>query len=154
MDDRGRIYLHLEVSSALLRVPVSVSVSSAAAQYGTQQFLSDSSCEESDPSVSMPPSAELQSPSTALLSSASASGRRSRISDKNVLPINADIARNREFYRNNDVRPPYTYASLIRQAIMESPECQLTLNEIYQWFTETFAYFRRNAATWKVRSIL
>jgi hypothetical protein len=32
---------------------------------------------------------------------------------------------------------------------MESKECQLTLNEIYQWFTETFAYFRRNAATWK-----
>ncbi|KAI1694976.1 forkhead domain-containing protein [Ditylenchus destructor] len=40
--------------------------------------------------------------------------------------------------------------SLIRQAIMESKDCQLTLNEIYQWFTETFAYFRRNAATWKV----
>ncbi|VDM63303.1 unnamed protein product [Angiostrongylus costaricensis] len=75
--------------------------------------------------------------------------RRSRISDKSVLPISADIARNREFYRANDVRPPYTYASLIRQAIMESPECQLTLNEIYTWFTETFAYFRRNAATWK-----
>lgn len=26
---------------------------------------------------------------------------------------------------------------------------QLTLNEIYSWFTRTFAYFRRNAATWK-----
>ncbi|EYB92652.1 hypothetical protein Y032_0191g1299 [Ancylostoma ceylanicum] len=77
--------------------------------------------------------------------------RRSRISDKSVLPISADIARNRDFYRTNDVRPPYTYASLIRQAIMESPDCQLTLNEIYTWFTETFAYFRRNAATWKVR---
>ncbi|TMS38843.1 hypothetical protein L596_005479 [Steinernema carpocapsae] len=80
--------------------------------------------------------------------SASATPRR-RISDKSVLPIAADISRNREFYRNHDVRPPYTYASLIRQAIMESKDCQLTLNEIYQWFTETFAYFRRNAATWK-----
>ncbi|CAJ0931279.1 unnamed protein product, partial [Mesorhabditis belari] len=82
----------------------------------------------------------------------SSSSRRSRISDKtaqSTLPIATDIARNREFYRTNDVRPPYTYASLIRQAIMESPECQLTLNEIYQWFQETFAYFRRNAATWK-----
>uniref|UniRef100_A0A1I8ET17 Fork-head domain-containing protein n=1 Tax=Wuchereria bancrofti TaxID=6293 RepID=A0A1I8ET17_WUCBA len=39
--------------------------------------------------------------------------------------------------------------SLPDQAIMESKDCQLTLNEIYQWFTETFAYFRRNAATWK-----
>ncbi|CDK13400.1 Fork-head domain-containing protein [Caenorhabditis elegans] len=75
--------------------------------------------------------------------------RRSRISDKTVQPIATDIAKNRDFYRTNDVRPPYTYASLIRQAIMESSDCQLTLNEIYTWFTETFAYFRRNAATWK-----
>lgn len=33
---------------------------------------------------------------------------------------------------------------------MESTDRQLTLNEIYSWFTRTFAYFRRNAATWKV----
>uniref|UniRef100_A0A1I7URE3 Fork-head domain-containing protein n=1 Tax=Caenorhabditis tropicalis TaxID=1561998 RepID=A0A1I7URE3_9PELO len=75
--------------------------------------------------------------------------RRSRISDKTVQPIATDIAKNRDFYQKNDVRPPYTYASLIRQAIMESTDCQLTLNEIYTWFTDTFAYFRRNAATWK-----
>ncbi|TNN59588.1 Forkhead box protein P1-B [Liparis tanakae] len=56
---------------------------------------------------------------------------------------------NKEFYMNAEVRPPFTYASLIRQAILESPEKQLTLNEIYNWFTRMFAYFRRNAATWK-----
>lgn len=33
---------------------------------------------------------------------------------------------------------------------MEARDNQLTLNEIYSWFTSTFAYFRRNAATWKV----
>ena len=33
---------------------------------------------------------------------------------------------------------------------METSDRQLTLNEIYTWFTRTFAYFRRNAATWKV----
>uniref|UniRef100_T1JAU0 Fork-head domain-containing protein n=1 Tax=Strigamia maritima TaxID=126957 RepID=T1JAU0_STRMM len=60
-----------------------------------------------------------------------------------------EIQRNREFYKNADVRPPFTYASLIRQAIIESPEKQLTLNEIYNWFQNTFCYFRRNAATWK-----
>lgn len=36
------------------------------------------------------------------------------------------------------------------QAIFESPRSQLTLNEIYNWFTRNFAYFRSNAATWKV----
>uniref|UniRef100_A0A6Q2YTY6 Fork-head domain-containing protein n=1 Tax=Esox lucius TaxID=8010 RepID=A0A6Q2YTY6_ESOLU len=60
-----------------------------------------------------------------------------------------DIVQNKEFYMNAEVRPPFTYASLIRQAILESPEKQLTLNEIYNWFTRMFAYFRRNAATWK-----
>ncbi|XP_072241353.1 forkhead box protein P2-like [Leuresthes tenuis] len=54
-----------------------------------------------------------------------------------------------ELYKNTDIRPPFTYATLIRQAIMEASGTQLTLNEIYNWFTRTFAYFRRNAATWK-----
>ncbi|XP_053281332.1 forkhead box protein P1-B isoform X1 [Pleuronectes platessa] len=60
-----------------------------------------------------------------------------------------DIIDNKEFYLSTEVRPPFTYASLIRQAIYESPRNQLTLNEIYNWFTRNFAYFRRNAATWK-----
>lgn len=74
---------------------------------------------------------------------------RRRVSDKCNLPISAEIQRNRDFYKNTDVRPPFTYASLIRQAIIESENKQLTLNEVYQWFQNTFAYFRRNEATWK-----
>ncbi|XP_054009323.1 forkhead box protein P1-like isoform X2 [Hylaeus anthracinus] len=90
---------------------------------------------------------------------------RRRISDKSALSlagglpymleragldVQQEIQRNREFYKNADVRPPFTYASLIRQSIIESPDKQLTLNEIYNWFQNTFCYFRRNAATWKV----
>uniref|UniRef100_W5NG64 Forkhead box P2 n=1 Tax=Lepisosteus oculatus TaxID=7918 RepID=W5NG64_LEPOC len=74
---------------------------------------------------------------------------RRRHSDKYNLPMSSEIAPNYEFYKNADVRPPFTYATLIRQAIMEAADRQLTLNEIYSWFTRTFAYFRRNAATWK-----
>uniref|UniRef100_A0A8C9TTL7 Forkhead box P2 n=1 Tax=Scleropages formosus TaxID=113540 RepID=A0A8C9TTL7_SCLFO len=83
---------------------------------------------------------------------------RRRHSDKFSMPMSsgddrvfifAEIAPNYEFYKNADVRPPFTYATLIRQAIMEAADMQLTLNEIYSWFTRTFAYFRRNAATWK-----
>uniref|UniRef100_A0A0K0G2Y6 Forkhead box protein P3 (inferred by orthology to a human protein) n=1 Tax=Strongyloides venezuelensis TaxID=75913 RepID=A0A0K0G2Y6_STRVS len=61
----------------------------------------------------------------------------------------SDFIKDREYYAMNDVRPPYTYANLIRQAIKESKSNQLTLNEIYQWFHESFVYFRRNQATWK-----
>ena len=39
------------------------------------------------------------------------------------------------------------------QAIIESTDRQLTLNEIYTWFQNNFAYFRRNAATWKVKQL-
>ncbi|KAM4696915.1 forkhead box protein P3 [Rhinophrynus dorsalis] len=54
-----------------------------------------------------------------------------------------------EYYKTNNVRPPFTYASLIRWAILESPQKQLALNEIYHWFTRMFAFFRLNTATWK-----
>ncbi len=147
------------------------------------------------------------------------------ILDLFFLSLSPEIYRNREFYRTQDVRPPFTYASLIRQvspqpndlgeksappkkkisislksspyvpngvstqkmckryttssffrfvhfhfflfsppkptktilpnqrkAVVESPDRQLTLHEIYNWFTNTFAYFRRNAASWKVPS--
>ncbi|CAL9683118.1 unnamed protein product [Knipowitschia caucasica] len=74
---------------------------------------------------------------------------RRRHADKYSMSLSSEIAPNYEFYKNADVRPPFTYATLIRQAIMDSADMQLTLNEIYSWFTRTFAYFRRNAATWK-----
>ena len=32
----------------------------------------------------------------------------------------AELSRNREFYRTTDIRPPFTYASLIRQVSTES----------------------------------
>ena len=54
----------------------------------------------------------------------------------------------------HDVRPPFTYATLIRQAIIESPDNQLTLNEVYKWFEAQFLYFRKNAQTWKVKIFL
>ncbi|MBN3324906.1 FOXP4 protein, partial [Atractosteus spatula] len=69
---------------------------------------------------------------------------RRRNSDKFCTPIASELAQNHEFYKNADVRPPFTYASLIRH--VRKP---LTLNEIYNWFTRMFAYFRRNTATWK-----
>lgn len=70
--------------------------------------------------------------------------------DKLNIYVHIELERNRELYRNQDIRPPYTYASLIRQSITESVENQLTLNEIYKWFEINFSYFRKNAQTWKV----
>ncbi|CAL8081265.1 unnamed protein product [Calicophoron daubneyi] len=55
----------------------------------------------------------------------------------------------RQFYRSHCARPRFTYATLIRQAILESPAKQLSLSAIYVWLQREFAYFRQNEATWK-----
>lgn len=56
----------------------------------------------------------------------------------------------RQFYRTQCIRPRFTYASLIRQAICESPNQCLSLSEIYAWLQREFLFFRHNEATWKV----
>ena len=71
--------------------------------------------------------------------------------EKSSVNLGAELKKNRELYKTQDIRPPYTYASLIRQSILESSDHQLTLNEIYKWFETNFSYFRKNAQTWKVR---
>ena len=51
----------------------------------------------------------------------------------------------------------FTFTRILRaQAIIESPNQQLSLSEIYNWFVAHFKYFRNkeDAATWKVCLIL
>ncbi|XP_030624080.1 forkhead box protein P1a [Chanos chanos] len=113
----------------------------------TSMSLSQSATAPSTPITPLP-----QSPSVIIPNSLHSGGGgpvRKRYLDKYNVSMDQDIVQNKEFYLSAEVRPPFTYAALIRQAIFESPEKQLTLNEIYNWFTRTFAYFRRNAATWK-----
>ncbi|XP_077028557.1 LOW QUALITY PROTEIN: uncharacterized protein LOC143692310 [Agelaius phoeniceus] len=59
-----------------------------------------------------------------------------------------------EHYRLSTARPPYTYATLIRWAILESPQRQRPLAEIYHWFSRRFGFFRHNTRTWKCPGIL
>ncbi|XP_041692387.1 forkhead box protein P2-like [Coregonus clupeaformis] len=106
-----------------------------------------------DPRVSPTAPVTSQSPpqGPAGLCPTSVGAMRRHHSDKHpsLCSLSSEISPNHEMYRNAYIRPPFTYATLIRQAIMDASDMQLTLNEIYSWFTQTFAYFRRNAATWK-----
>ncbi|KAG9340313.1 hypothetical protein JZ751_021760 [Albula glossodonta] len=43
----------------------------------------------------------------------------------------------------------HVYCTALPQAILESPDKQLSLNQIYHWFTKMFLYFRYNTTTWK-----
>ena len=49
------------------------------------------------------------------------SGRLSGLADRaNLADSDNEISKNRDFYRTHDVRPPFTYAALIRQVIINN----------------------------------
>lgn len=55
--------------------------------------------------------------------------------------------------QNQHIKPTYTYSQLISQAILESPDEQRTLNEIYTYCKKNYAFFRRaeHEKGWQVR---
>lgn len=53
-----------------------------------------------------------------------------------------------------DLKPPYSYATLIAQAIFSSEEEKLTLNNIYNWIMDKYAFYRHSQSGWQVRDVL
>lgn len=49
-----------------------------------------------------------------------------------------------------DLKPPYSYATMIGQAILGSEEEKLTLNAIYQWIMDRYAFYRHSNSGWQV----
>lgn len=46
-------------------------------------------------------------------------------------------------------KPPYSYATLIGLAILQSPEAKLTLSQIYGWISGHFPYYKQKDAGWQ-----
>jgi len=53
-------------------------------------------------------------------------------------------------HNRRDGKPPYSYVNLITFAINSTPKKRMTLNEIYQWISDNFHYYRRVGNGWKV----
>uniref|UniRef100_A0A0M3I8Q9 Fork-head domain-containing protein n=1 Tax=Ascaris lumbricoides TaxID=6252 RepID=A0A0M3I8Q9_ASCLU len=52
-------------------------------------------------------------------------------------------------YRNPEEKPPYSYAQLIVQAIMSSPDHQITLSGIYAFITNRYPWYRATDKGWQ-----
>ncbi|KAJ6004956.1 transcriptional regulator family: Forkhead [Penicillium herquei] len=50
---------------------------------------------------------------------------------------------------SKDLKPPYSYATLIAQAIFSSEEEKLTLNSIYNWIMDRYAFYRHSQSGWQ-----
>lgn len=53
-------------------------------------------------------------------------------------------------YNNKDIKPPYSYASLIAQAINSSSDKRMTLNGIYNYITTNYPYYQMAQNGWQV----
>lgn len=53
-------------------------------------------------------------------------------------------------YNNKDMKPPYSYASLIAQAINSSNDKRMTLNGIYNYITTNYPYYQMAQNGWQV----
>lgn len=54
---------------------------------------------------------------------------------------------------NRELKPPYSYATMIAQAILSAEDEKLTLNLIYQWIMEKYAFYRHSNSGWQVSSL-
>lgn len=47
-------------------------------------------------------------------------------------------------------KPPFSYASLIAQAIISSPKQRLALSNIYSWIMDTYPFYKAQTCGWQV----
>lgn len=53
-------------------------------------------------------------------------------------------------HNRREGKPPYSYVNLITFAINSNPKKRMTLNEIYQWISDNFHFYKSAGNGWKV----
>lgn len=51
-------------------------------------------------------------------------------------------------------KPPFSYASLIAQAIISNPKQRLALSNIYYWIMETYPFYKSQSCGWQVKIMI
>lgn len=57
--------------------------------------------------------------------------------------------RTRNATATDSTKPPYSYATLIAQAIMSTPSMKMSLNEIYRYVSARYPYYRMSDSGWQ-----
>ncbi|XP_061229102.1 forkhead box protein J1-B-like [Neopsephotus bourkii] len=66
-----------------------------------------------------------------------------------TIALNPQFREDIDYKTNPQVKPPYSYATLICMAMEASGKPKITLADIYKWITENFCYFRHADPTWQ-----
>ncbi|KPP64544.1 hypothetical protein Z043_117100 [Scleropages formosus] len=64
-------------------------------------------------------------------------------------PIAADPAPTVDYKTNPNIKPPYSYATLICMAMQANKNTKITLSYIYEWIRNNFCYFRHADPNWQ-----
>jgi hypothetical protein len=70
--------------------------------------------------------------------------------DDDELLFSSEILETINQYNSKDIKPPYSYASLIAQAINSSKDKKMTLNGIYNYITTNYPYYQMIQNGWQV----
>ncbi|QPG73974.1 hypothetical protein FOA43_001290 [Brettanomyces nanus] len=72
-------------------------------------------------------------------------------SDNTLLGSSRDPSNEQDYSKDEakDMKPPYSYATMITQAILSNPQGVLSLSEIYDWIASHFAYYRYSKQGWQ-----
>ncbi|CAJ0897023.1 10968_t:CDS:2, partial [Entrophospora sp. SA101] len=74
----------------------------------------------------------------------SSSRKLSDVDENEIQANNSEL-----FVRDPTIKPPYTYASMIGQAILTSEKQMMTLSEICNWITKVYPYYRKEQKGWQ-----
>ncbi|XP_019906430.2 forkhead box protein J1-B-like isoform X2 [Esox lucius] len=65
------------------------------------------------------------------------------------IPVPARSAEEVDYMTNHQVKPPYSYATMICMAMRASKQNKITLSAIYNWIKENFCYYRHAEPSWQ-----
>lgn len=104
---------------------------------------------DSGSGLNAPLSPELSSPIASCKAKKQKSDGGSRSNGNLTLQELLHSLERRKINGDTSKKPPYSYATLIGLAILQSPDGKLTLSQIYNWISIHFPYYKQKDAGWQ-----